>query len=117
VPKAKRKTKQTSLFTEESDWVTSLLASDVFHQQIELPGNRIKASQIADALHALDAAGGRLLRPVFASRMNLALVRVGTTVAAMQRVLNYDGYGVITIDEASDMVILNRELLERQFSL
>ena len=49
--------------------------------------------------------------------MNLALVRVGTTVAAMQRVLNYDGYGVLTIDEASDMVILDRALLERQFSL
>jgi hypothetical protein len=49
--------------------------------------------------------------------MNLALVRVGPVVAAMQRVLNYDGYGVLTIDEAADLVVLNRELLERQFSL
>lgn len=84
---------------------------------MESPGNRIKAEQIATALRALDSGEGRLLRPVFATRMNLALVRVGTTVAAMQRVLNYDGYGVLTIDEASDMVILDRALLERQFSL
>jgi hypothetical protein len=116
-PKPKRKTKQASLFTEEADWVAVLLANPVFRQQIELPGNRIKGEQIAAALRALESAGGRLLRPVFASRMNLALVRVGTTVAAMQRVLNYDGYGILTIDEATDMVILDRALLERQFSL
>ncbi len=116
-PKSKRKTKQASLFVEESDWIATLLASDVFRQQMESPGNRIKAEQIATALRALDSGEGRLLRPVFATRMNLALVRVGTTVAAMQRVLNYDGYGVLTIDEASDMVILDRALLERQFSL
>jgi len=117
VPKPKRKTKQASLFTDESDWVNALIMNAVFRQQIELPGNRIKPEQIADALRALDSGGGRLLRPVFASRMNLALVRVGTTVAAMQRVLNYDGYGVLSIDDATDMVILDRPLLERQFSL
>jgi hypothetical protein len=117
VAKPKRKTKQASLFTEESDWVNALITNAVFRQQIELPGNRIKPEQIANALRALDSGGGRLFRPVFASRMNLALVRVGTTVAAMQRVLNYDGYGVLTIDEATDMVILDRPLLDRQFSL
>jgi hypothetical protein len=115
--KPKRKTKQVSLFAEEPDWVAALLANDVFLQQMDLPGNRIKADVIAGALRALDAAGGRLLRPVFASRMNLALVRVSTTVAMMQRVLNYDGYGVLTIDESADMVVLNRSLLEVQFKL
>jgi hypothetical protein len=113
----KRKPKQPSLFTEEPDWVVGLLASELFRQQMDLPGNRVKAELLAAALRALDSAGGRLLRPVFASRMNLALVRVGPVVAAMQRVLNYDGYGALTIDEGADMVILDRALLERQFSL
>ena len=35
----------------------------------------------------------------------------------MQRVLNYDGYSILTIDEAADMVVLNRSLLEVQFKL
>ena len=116
-PKPKRRTKQASLFPEDSDWVTALLAHPEFRQQMEQPGIRIKTEQIVEALRALDSAGGRLLRPVFASRMNLALVRVGTTVAAMQRVLNYDGYSILTIDEAADMVVLNRSLLEVQFKL
>ncbi len=116
-PKApKRKSKQPSLFMEESDWVATLVASELFRQQMAL-GARIKTEQLTAALRALDSSGGRLLRPVFASRLGLALVRVGPVVAAMQRVLNYDGYGVLTIDEAADLIVLNRELLERQFGL
>ena len=115
--KPKRRTKQASLFTDDADWVTALLVHPEFRQQMEQPGIRIKTEQIVEALRALDSAGGRLLRPVFASRMNLALVRVGTTVAAMQRVLNYDGYSILTIEEAADMVVLNRSLLEVQFKL
>ncbi len=112
----KRKSKQPSLFLEESDWVATLVASELFRQQMAL-GARIKTEQLTAALRALDSSGGRLLRPVFASRLGLALVRVGPVVAAMQRVLNYDGYGVLTIDEAADLIVLNRELLERQFGL
>jgi hypothetical protein len=115
-PKTKRKPKQQqTLFAE--DWISSLMASDLFRQQMDLPGNRIQPDRLAAVLRALDAAGNRLLRAAFASRMSLPLVRVNTTVAAMQRVLNYDGYGILTIDEAADMVVLDRPLLERQFYL
>jgi hypothetical protein len=82
-----------------------------------MPGNRISSDRIAEALRQLDANGGRLLRPAFASRMSLPLLRVGPVVAAMQRVLNIDGYAVLSIDEAADMVVLDRPLLERQFSI
>ena len=115
-PKTKRKPKQQqTLFAE--DWISSLMASDLFRQQMDLPGNRIQPERMAAVLRALDAAGNRLLRAAFASRMSLPLVRVNTTVAAVQRVLNYDGYGILTIDEAADMVVLDRSLLERQFNL
>jgi hypothetical protein len=115
-PKVKRKTKQQpTLFAE--DWISGLLASELFRQQMDLPGNRIQPERLAAVLRALDASGNRLLRAAFAVRMSLPLVRVNTTVAAMQRVLNYDGYGILTIDEAADMVVLDHSLLERQFNL
>src|SRR5262249_54829787 len=114
--KAKRKPRsQAALFSE--DWISNLLATDLFRQQMELPGNRIQPDRLAAVLSVLDAAGTRLLRTAFASRLALPLIRVNTTVAAMQRILNYDGYGVLTIDEAADMVVLDRPLLERQFTL
>jgi hypothetical protein len=99
------------------DWISSLLACELFRQQMDVPGNRIQPDRLAAVLRALDASGNRLLRAAFASRMSLPLVRVNTTVAAMQRVLNYDGYGILTIDESADMVVLDRPLLERQFNL
>jgi hypothetical protein len=115
-PKTRRKPKQQqTLFGE--DWIATLMASDLFRQQMELPGNRIQPERLAAVLRALDAAGNRLLRAAFASRMSLPLIRVNTTVAAMQRVLNYDGYGILSIDESADMVVLDRPLLERQFNL
>jgi hypothetical protein len=114
-PKRSKREKQPSLFTAEPDWIAALLASEVFREQMKMA--RIKEGQLSEALRALDGGNGRLLRPVFAARMNLALVRVGPVVAAMQRVLNYDGYGILTIDEAADMIVLDRALLERQFSL
>ncbi|MCX6619570.1 MAG: BREX-2 system phosphatase PglZ [Acidobacteria bacterium] len=114
--KVKRKAKQQpTLFGD--DWISNLLASDLFRQQMDIPGNRIQPERLAAVLRALDASGNRLLRTAFASRMSLPLVRVNTTVAAMQRVLNYDGYGILTIDEAADMVVLDRSLLQRQFNL
>jgi hypothetical protein len=115
-PKTKRKPKlQQTLFSE--DWISSLLTSELFRQQMDVPGNRIQPERVAAVLRALDAAGNRLLRSAFASRMSLPLVRVNTTVAAMQRVLNYDGYSVLTIDEAADMVVLDRPLLDVQFGI
>jgi hypothetical protein len=115
-PKTKRKPKQQqTLFTE--DWISSLMASELFRQQMELPGNRIQPERLAAVLRALDGAGNRLLRAAFASRLSLPLVRVNTTVAAMQRVLNFDGYAILAIDEASDTVVLDRPLLEVQFNL
>lgn len=114
-PKRPKREKQPSLFTAEPDWIAALLLSEVFREQMKLA--RVKEEQIAAALRVLDGGNGRLLRPVFAVRMNLALVRVGPVVAAMQRVLNYDGYGVLTVDEAADMIVLDRPLLERQFGL
>ena len=115
-PKVKRKAKQQPMLFGD-DWISSLLACELFRQQMDVPGNRIQPDRLAAVLRALDASGNRLLRAAFAGRMSLPLVRVNTTVAAMQRVLNYDGYGILTIDESADMVVLDRPLLERQFNL
>ena len=38
-------------------------------------------------------------------------------LAKVQRVLNIDGYAVLSRDDASDTVELNRELLLKQFDL
>ena len=49
--------------------------------------------------------------------LNCPPIRLRGLLAIAQRVLNIDGYAVLTREEASDTVELNRELLRRQFDL
>ena len=49
--------------------------------------------------------------------LELASFRLSGALAKMQRVLNIDGYAVLSRDDASDTVELNRELLLKQFDL
>ena len=72
---------------------------------------------MAQVVRVLVDAGDRLLKPAFAQRMNQPLMRVPTIVAAARRVLNVDGYAVIELDEASQTVKLDRDLLLKQFNL
>ena len=44
-------------------------------------------------------------------------VRISGFVAALRRVLNVDGYAVLEVDEPSDSLALNRDLLRKQFEL
>jgi len=114
---SKRRKAQPSLFATEPDWIDRLLASGVFEEQMSLAGKRLQPEAVVNALRALDGGGGRLLKTAFAQRMNLPLIRVGTFVAALQGVLNVDGYAVLKLDEASQTVALDRGLLDRQFNL
>ena len=52
-----------------------------------------------------------------AVRVGITPGRVSAWVAAVQRVLNVDSYGILELDEASQTVTLNRQLLMKQFRL
>ncbi len=99
-------------------WVDRLLASTVFQGQrrlaarLNLPDDRIR-----QCLLALDERGGTLTRSAFARLAGMPLPRMAGLIAALRRLLNVEGYPVLTLDEDSDTVTLNRALLDRQFQL
>ena len=47
----------------------------------------------------------------------MPLFRLGGIVSALRRILNVDGYDVLSVDDASDTVQLNRDLLDTQFGI
>ncbi|WP_164104211.1 BREX-2 system phosphatase PglZ [Candidatus Laterigemmans baculatus] len=102
----------------QPQWIESLLASPVLEQQKQLAG-RIKPTdeQISSLLAALESAGGKLTTTALARRLELPPVRLPGFLAMMQRMLNIEGYAVLTRDDASDTVELNQDLLRRQFEL
>ena len=100
------------------DWVTALLASPIFDQQKQLAGRTVPAeTMFVQLLTTLDNRGGKMTSAALARAINYPPIRLRGLLAVVQRVLNIDGYSVVTRDEASDTIELNRDLLCKQFDL
>ncbi len=98
--------------------VAKLFRSSIFEQQKKLAGRSVPPDEILrSVLGALDQRGGRMTSAAIARTVNYPPMRLRGLLAVMQRVLNIDWFAVLTRDEASDTVDLNRELLKRQFGL
>jgi hypothetical protein len=99
-------------------WIDALLNSPVYARQndtagrLGLPEHRARAYLRAFALR-----GNRLTRAGLAQLVREPAMRVHSAVAALQRSLNVDGYEVLRVDETSNTVELNLELLKVQFHL
>jgi hypothetical protein len=103
---------------EVPEWITALLASPIFDEQKKLGGRTVPANEVfSRLLAAVDSRGGKMTSVTLARAINYPPIRLRGLLAVAQRVLNIDGYAVLTRDEASDTVELNRDLLCRQFDL
>jgi hypothetical protein len=102
----------------EPIWIGKLLASPLFEQQKKSAGRSAPPDDaLRSLLRTLDARGGKMTSAALSRSMNYPAPRLRGLLAVMQRVLNVDGFAVLTRDEASDTVELNRELLRRQFEV
>jgi len=99
-------------------WLDQLFASPVMAEQKKHGGRTVPQDLvIRQMLSAINEQGGKITAAALARKMELPPFRLYGLVAAVQRVLNVEGYSILTRDEASDTVELNRELLRRQFDL
>jgi hypothetical protein len=102
----------------EPVWLQAFMASPIFAAQKHLAGRAVPADAIITRLlTALDRRGGKLTATALARAVEYPLLRLRGLLAVLQRVLNIDGYAVLTRDEASDTVELHRDLLCKQFGL
>lgn len=102
----------------EAKWIAKLLASPLFEQQKKLAGRSVPPDDLLRAvLRTLDERGGKMTSAAMSRAMSFPAVRLRGLIAVTQRLLNIDGFAVLTRDEPSDTVELNRELLKRQFEL
>ena len=103
---------------ESGGWIEELLASDVLESQRKLAGRSMLTDErILEFLECLEAQGGTILVSSLAQRIRQPLLRIRGIITAMQRLLNVEGYSVLTYDATSETVSINYELLKRQFEL
>lgn len=103
---------------EKSGWIAQLLKSPVYEQQQALAARGLRDSTVVERfIQALDDRGGKITTLALARVLSLPEMRVPGMLAQLIRLLNVDGYQVVSHDVASSTVELNRDLLLKQFDL
>lgn len=99
-------------------WIEALMGGEVFAAQLGMAG-RVAPSRdvIRQVLQALDERGGVLLTAALAGKTGVPEFRLPGLLAGLRRVLNVEGYPVLSVDDNAGTVRLNIELLKSQFDL
>ncbi len=99
-------------------WIPALLGSEVFKAQVNMSGRVAPTKEVIQrVLEALDERGGVLLTAALAGKTGVPEFRLPGLLAGLRRVLNVEGYAVLSVDEISGTVRLNIALLKAQFDL
>jgi hypothetical protein len=101
-----------------SGWIHQLVASDVFAAQQRLAGRLAPPSTTVQAVLAtLEARGSRVPKRILAQTIQVPEFRLRGILAGLQRLLNVDGYQVLSVEEETETVLLDIALLKKQFQL
>ena len=102
----------------QAEWISRLLLSHVYEEQKRLGGRSVPADTvITRLLQAIDERGGKITSAALARAIQMPPLRLRGLLAIAQRVFNVDGYEVLSRDDVSDTIQLDRALLLKQFDL
>jgi hypothetical protein len=109
----------SSFIPHPSDhWIAALFTSQAYKDQKALVRRHaIEDETMQASLAALDASGGIMTPAAFSKAADVSTARLDGLIARMQRVLNVDGYEILTLDRKENRVELNIAKLKRQFDL
>jgi len=101
-----------------SAWLDSLFASTGYKDQKEFVRRHAPEDEIVRrCLEALDASGGIMTPPAFSKAADIPAARLDGLIARIQRLLNVDGYEILTFSRSENRIELNVPKLKRQFDL
>lgn len=99
-------------------WIGRLLASPVYATQKDLVRRHAPDDAVVQRiLTVLEANGGLMTPAAFASAADIPMARLDGLVARVQRLLNVDGYEILSFRRSENKIELNGPKLIRQFDL
>lgn len=99
-------------------WIGLLLASEAYGNQKDLVRRHAPEDDVVRrCLEALDASGGIMTPTAFTKAADVPAARLDGLIARMQRVLNVDGYEILTLSRGENRIELNVAKLKRQFDV
>ncbi|QEL17820.1 BREX-2 system phosphatase PglZ [Limnoglobus roseus] len=99
-------------------WLDRLFASAGYKDQKDFVRRHAPDDDLVRrCLQALESSGGIMTPAAFAKAADIPAVRLDGLIARIQRVLNVDGYEILTFSRTENRVELNAPKLKRQFDL
>ena len=99
-------------------WIDALLESKVYLEQQKLAVRGGPQREVIRTLiMTIDARGGSIMKPSLAQALGVPLFRVDGLVQNISRILNVDGYEVLSFDRNTETISLNTKLLKTQFEI
>ena len=104
--------------SEKPAWIDALLASNALqHQRDRVGRSALEDDRIQGLLTCLEANGGRASVVQLASAIGQPQMRMRGILSILQRMLNLDGYPVVTVESGTQTVFLDIRTLKTQFDL
>ena len=101
-----------------SAWIQQLIDSEVYTAQLRLAGRLAPPSKtVQEVLATLEARRSRVPKRILAQAIQAPEFRLRGILAGLQRLLNIDGYQVLSVEEETETILLDIELLKKQFQL
>ncbi len=100
------------------EWIGRLLASEAYKNQKDLVRRHAPEDDVVRrCLEALDGGGGIMTPTAFSKAADVPAARLDGLIARIQRLLNVDGYEILTLSRGENRIELNVVKLKRQFDL
>ena len=100
------------------EWIGKLFASQVYKSQKELIRRHAPEDSIVrQTLTVLESSGGLMTPAAFSNAADIPAARLDGLIARIQRLLNVDGYEILTLNRNENKIELNVAKLKRQFDL
>jgi hypothetical protein len=104
--------------TAPREWIAKLFASQVYKSQKELIRRHAPEDSIVhQTLTVLESSGGLMTPAAFSNAASIPAARLDGLIALIQRLLNVDGYEILTLNRNENKIELNLTRLKRQFDL
>ena len=104
--------------TVHTAWLDRLFASTGYKDQKEfVRRHALKDDLVRRCLESLNSSGGIMTPAAFSNVANIPAARLDGFIVRIQRLLNMDGYEILTFSRTENRIELNVQKLKRQFDL
>jgi hypothetical protein len=110
---------QSTAAVEPEDLVSRVLVSTVYSEQMSLAGRAAAGAGplVETVLRTLVSRGGRAHQDTVASAAGLPYMELGQGLAVVKRILNVEGYDILSFDSDGETLRLDVGLLKDQFGV